>query len=196
MAEIKIEKKKPIWPWIILIGLIVIALIWYFFVREAHNRVTERSIIKEEVVTKEYVPLEMNSAFDIYSAYIADTSQMGIYHTYSKGALNRLIDAVEEKTDLLNVGLNVNLEEAREKASQITEEPNSLNHADLIKESGEIIARALTELQVANYPNFTADAANVNAAVNKIDASVNTLNQKDKLNNFFKSAETLLSKMQ
>lgn len=31
MAEIKIEKKSsPIWPWILLIILIVSGLIWYF----------------------------------------------------------------------------------------------------------------------------------------------------------------------
>ena len=31
MAEIKIEKKSsPIWPWILLIILIVAGLIWYF----------------------------------------------------------------------------------------------------------------------------------------------------------------------
>ena len=31
MAEIKIEKKSsPIWPWILLIVLIVAGLIWYF----------------------------------------------------------------------------------------------------------------------------------------------------------------------
>lgn len=31
MAEIKIEKKNPIWPWI-LVGVIILALILYFFV--------------------------------------------------------------------------------------------------------------------------------------------------------------------
>lgn len=38
MAEIKIEKKKPIWPWIVAL-LIIGALIYYIFVKdqEAHN---------------------------------------------------------------------------------------------------------------------------------------------------------------
>ena len=38
MAEIKIEKKKPIWPWII-VALIIGALIYYIFVQdhEVHN---------------------------------------------------------------------------------------------------------------------------------------------------------------
>ncbi|MEO7976850.1 hypothetical protein [Flavobacterium sp.] len=33
MAEIKIEKKKPIWPWIVAV-LIIGALIYYIFVND------------------------------------------------------------------------------------------------------------------------------------------------------------------
>ena len=41
MAEIKIEKKKPIWPWI-AVALIIGALIYYIFVQdhEAHSEST------------------------------------------------------------------------------------------------------------------------------------------------------------
>lgn len=41
MAEIKIEKKKPVWPWIVAI-LIIAALIYYVFVQdhEAHSEST------------------------------------------------------------------------------------------------------------------------------------------------------------
>ena len=43
MAEIKIEKKKPVWPWILL--LIVIALLlYYFFFRD---RETEQEVIQD-----------------------------------------------------------------------------------------------------------------------------------------------------
>ncbi|QOG04750.1 hypothetical protein [Flavobacterium sp. MDT1-60] len=42
MAEIKIEKKKPIWPWIAAV-LIIGALIYYIFVKdhEVHSESTE-----------------------------------------------------------------------------------------------------------------------------------------------------------
>jgi hypothetical protein len=33
MAEIKIEKKKPIWPWIIAVVLVV-ALVYFFFLND------------------------------------------------------------------------------------------------------------------------------------------------------------------
>jgi hypothetical protein len=42
MAEIKIEKKKPIWPWIAAV-LIIGALIYYIFVKD-HDAHSESSI--------------------------------------------------------------------------------------------------------------------------------------------------------
>ncbi|WP_165689738.1 hypothetical protein [[Flexibacter] sp. ATCC 35103] len=33
MAEIKIEKKKPVWPWIVAV-LLISALVYYIFLRD------------------------------------------------------------------------------------------------------------------------------------------------------------------
>ena len=191
MAEIKIEKKKPVWPWILL-ALIVLGLIWYIFMRDDDNRIEDEPVVTEQVA-EEY---DDYSAIALYSAYIADTDKMGVDHEYSNEALNYLIDAVEEKADVLDVDVKADINEARKNASEITEDPDKLNHANLIKSSGEIIVRALTTLQTAKFPTLTDDVAKVNTAVNEIDASDKTLDQKDKVNNFFKSAESLLLKMQ
>jgi len=43
MAEIKIEKKKPVWPWILLL-LGLIALVYFLFFRD---REAERDVIEE-----------------------------------------------------------------------------------------------------------------------------------------------------
>ena len=191
MAEIKIEKKKPVWPWILL-ALIVLGLIWYIFMRDDDNRIEDEPVVTEQVA-EEY---DDYSAIALYSDYIADTDKMGVDHEYSNEALNYLIDAVEEKADMLDVDVKADINEARKNASEITEDPDKLNHANLIKSSGEIIVRALTTLQTAKFPTLTDDVAKVNTAVNEIDASDKTLDQKDKVNNFFKSAESLLLKMQ
>jgi hypothetical protein len=42
MAEIKIEKKKPVWPWIVAL-LIIGALIYYIFVID-HEANSENSV--------------------------------------------------------------------------------------------------------------------------------------------------------
>ena len=195
MAEIKIEKKKSIWPWILLI-LLAIALIWYFFMRNPDNKVVDEDIVTEQVIIKDDLSTDMTSALAVYSAYIGDTDKMGIDHEYSYGALTHLIDAVQEKANMLNVDLKADLDEARKKASEVTVDPNNVNHADLIKSSGKIITRGLTTLQLAKFSNLAPDVAKVDASVSAIDTSVKTLDQKDVVNNFFKSAESLLLKMQ
>jgi ABC-type phosphate/phosphonate transport system permease subunit len=43
MAEIKIEKKKPVWPWILLL-IIIALLVYYFFFRD---RETEQEVIQD-----------------------------------------------------------------------------------------------------------------------------------------------------
>ena len=45
MAEIEIEKKKPIWPWIILV-LVILALL-YFLVFDEEEEVLEEDPIEE-----------------------------------------------------------------------------------------------------------------------------------------------------
>lgn len=162
--------------------------------RDNDTRIEDEPVVTEQVA-EEYNDVDDYSAIALYSAYIADTDKMGVDHEYSSEALDYLIDAVEEKADMLNVDVRADLDEARRNASEITKDPNKLNHADLIKKSGRIIVQALTTLQTEKFPTLKDDIAKVNTAVNKIDTSVKTLDQKNKVNDFFKSAESLLLKM-
>lgn len=50
MAEIKIEKKKPIWPWIVLL-LIIAALIYFVYFRD--NETTNENNVETENSTSE-----------------------------------------------------------------------------------------------------------------------------------------------
>jgi hypothetical protein len=199
MAEIKIEKKKTIWPWIIL-GILLLLAVFYFTSKETavieENEPVEEVYQEpiEEVENEEYVAAS-EAALIEYSDYIGNTGKMGIDHEYSNGALMYLINAVEAKANELNIDIEADLEEARKNAEIITDEPESLNHANLIKDSGMIISRALTTIQKSEYPNLTTEASDVEMAVSKIKKDEQTLNQKDDVNRFFKSAETLLEKM-
>lgn len=196
MAEIKIEKKTTVWPWILL-GLIVLALVWYFLLRDSNDNSAYQDDTTGQVITNDdETDMNYSDAIARYSAYIGDTDKMGIDHKYSHGALTYLIDAIEAKANMLGIELTADLEEARKEASKITEDPYEVNHADLIKSSGKIITRALTTLQEAKFPNLAQDLANVDAAVSEIDKAEHTLDQKGDVNKFFKSAESLLLKMQ
>jgi uncharacterized integral membrane protein len=49
MAEIKIEKKKSMWPWII--GIIILALLIYFLAFNKRNDTTTKSTTTEDVTS-------------------------------------------------------------------------------------------------------------------------------------------------
>ncbi|MGE5395497.1 MAG: hypothetical protein ACM3P1_12205 [Candidatus Saccharibacteria bacterium] len=49
MAEIKIEKKKSMWPWII--GIIILALLIYFLAFNKRNDTTTKSTTSEDVTS-------------------------------------------------------------------------------------------------------------------------------------------------
>lgn len=51
MAEIKIEKKKPVWPWIVAV-LLIGALVYYVFLRD------------DEVQNDNSVKIENNTSID------------------------------------------------------------------------------------------------------------------------------------
>ncbi|WP_299666495.1 hypothetical protein [uncultured Polaribacter sp.] len=204
MAEIKIEKKKAIWPWILLV-LLALAAIFYFMLADDDNDLDDDVMTTEQVLDNskndEDKVLDADdlaayrTAFAKYSDYIGDTSKMGIDHEYSNAALLYLINAVEAKSDVLDVDIKADLDQARENAEEITEEPYEVNHADLIKNSGKIITRALSTIQKSKYPNLKAELSKVENSVAAITKAEHTLDQKGDVNGFFKAAEMLLLKM-
>ena len=205
MAEIKIEKKSPIWPWILL-GLLVLAGILYLVLDENEDDDMDDDATTEQMVADDMeddrqddVDTKTMTSYDTalakYSDYIGNTAKMGIDHEYSNGALMLLIDAVAAKADVLDIDIDADLAQARENATAITTDPYEVNHADLIKNSGKIITRALTTLQTAKYPNLTSEVSKVEENVIAITKEEHTLDQKGDVNRFFKSAEDLLIKM-
>jgi len=200
MAEIKIEKKKPIWPWILL-AILILAAILYFVFADNYDDDIDDDVSTEQVMEDQSDDLDAvavaqyDTAVNKYTSYIGDETRMGIDHEYSKGALTLLIDAVQAKADVLDVDVTADLALARERANEVMEDPYEVDHANLIKKSGEIITRALGTLQKAKFPNLTNELSAVEQNLAAISKDEQTLNQKSDVNTFFKAAETLLIKM-
>ena len=221
MAEIKIEKKKPIWPWVIL--AILLALILYFIfaggtddddgydddatteqVSESDdydNRnenedgyANEDSNLANSDESEYGRNMSFAAAVSAYTDYI-DNDKMGIDHEYSHGALSYLINAVDAKANDLDVDISVDLEKARQQADNITTDPYEVNHADIIKESGLTIVNALETIQEGKFPNLKNSVSKVAEDVEAIDKDVHALDQKGSVNMFFKSAEKVLMEM-
>ncbi|GGF22282.1 hypothetical protein [Flavobacterium limi] len=50
MAEIKIEKKKPVWPWIVAI-LLIFGLVYYVFLRDDESQIDNSNNVEIENTT-------------------------------------------------------------------------------------------------------------------------------------------------
>ncbi len=203
MAEIKVEKKKPIWPWIIA-ALIILAILYFLFaggddeidVEETYDeQVMENDALEEEEVeTAQYA----NTAGDTtsqYLSYIGDQSKMGIDHEYTNNALIQLMNAVQSKANQFNVNIEADMQQVRQAAEMVTKDPMSLKHADKIKSAGTKIANALETIQKEKFPDMSSDVQEVKTAVEKIQPAVPTLDQKDAVNSFYKEAGDVLQKM-
>ena len=87
MAEIKIEKKPPIWPWILL-GLLVLGFLVYWFALRDHD--TDDRMGMEEVENTEMVTTNEtgNETGPVGSVAFVnnDPDAMGLDHEYTNEA--------------------------------------------------------------------------------------------------------------
>ena len=202
MAEIEIEKKKTVWPWVLL-AILIIAAILYFLVFANDDDDLEDV---EEVTTTEQVMDETDNDSDTYNDnesmtvvteytdYI-DDPRMGLDHEYANGALMKLLAATRTIAEQNGVNSEAELTEARTMAEKITEDPMKVTHANKIKNSGEIITRALGTVQEQQFPDLNDKHTAVEDAIAEVNPDEETLNQKEAVKTFFEKAEELLISM-
>ncbi len=212
MAEIKVEKKKPIWPWVLLV-LIILAAVYFFWDYNDKDYDTDEQTMERDTIEQMDESLmdnNMNDSTTLYSGsygtvkrekslsdylgYI-ENDKMGVDHDYTVDALSKLINAVEAEAEEQNVDIKADLDQARENAFKITEDPDSRKHADKIRKVATQIAASLKTIQQQKFPNLSTQAEDVTNAANKINATSATLEQKDNINGFFESAGKLLQNM-
>lgn len=207
MAEIEIEKKKPIWPWILLV-LIILAILYFVVFADDDNTADDMDDTNIEQMDETSMDDQDNtadwdendsltSAEDVsgYITYVNDKSKMGVDHVYTNNALMELVNAVEAKANELHVDVSDELEEVRNDAIEITQNPEAKDHAGTIKEAGTKIADVLENLKDQKFPELSEEVEQVKTAAQQIDPNVQTLKQKDKINSFFMEAADVLEKM-
>ncbi len=190
MTEIKIEKKKPIWPWILLV-LGLLAAVWFFFFRND----------KEEAVeTRDKTALidihENNSTVAAYVTFIdSDTNKMSLDHSFTSEALTKLTAAVDAMATEAAYDVKVDIAKAKQYAEEITKDPLVTTHADKIRSAADVLSTSLQNMQQAKFPELSTEAADVKTAAEAIKPEVLTLDQRDAVKSFFSKAANLLDKM-
>ncbi len=195
MAEIKIEKKTTIWPWVLL-GLIIAALAAYFlFFKDNKSNVVPLSNGDDTTAMHNHDEPAGNAVADYIIFIEKDTANMSLSHEYSHDALTKLANATGETAKNNDVDISENLTKVKALADKITQNEESTTHADDVKESARVISSALTSIQQAKFPDLSSDVNKVMTDANAIDVKDLTLDQKGTVKGFFKSAKDVIKKM-
>lgn len=189
MAEIKIEKKPPVWPWILLGLLLVGFLVYWFALREDG---TDDNMAMEEVEVE-------NTTTGPVAEYLTfvdnDTEPMGLDHEYAHDGLMKLTAATQAVADQADYDVKADLDQVKEYANKIEVDPTATTHANSIQKAAEILAGSLHKMQEAKYPQLGNEAQSVVSAAGEIDPDVLTLDQKPAVKGFFNEAASLLRRM-
>lgn len=201
MAEIKIEKKKPIWPWILLAAVIIAILIFIFaFNGDDDVDIDERQDYNQEQTYDESGDSTQyalnNTEVATYVTFIQeDPDAMGLNHDFTNEALLKLTNATIAMADEIDYDIQKDIAEVKTYADKITTDTFETTHANSIKKSAEILANIMQNIQQRAFSDLSSDAMEVQNAAKAIKADMLTLDQKTDVKNYFRESADLLEKM-
>jgi hypothetical protein len=199
MAEIKIEQKKHLWPWLLL-GLVIVALLLYFLLFRDNGKNTE-AVTEADYITNTNEPdllgvKDNNGTVAAYVSFVKnDTNKMSLDHAYTNEALLKLIEATSAKANEVGYEVQADIEKVKEYAKMISSDPFETTHADNIRKADDILTNVLQNIQKTKYPGLTNEVEELKSASESIKLGVLTLEQKDAVKNYFAKASDLLQKM-
>ncbi len=203
MTEIKIEKKKLIWPWILLGIAIIVALIYFLVFHNYNDEVNEvpKAPELENTInnTNETDFISINENNSTVAAYVTfvemERNSMSLDHEYTNEALLKLIQATEAMANEVEYDVQTDLEKVKKYAEMILKEPFETTHANKIRKADDILTNILQNIQDAKYPGLTNEVAELKEASEAIKPNILTLDQKNEVKTFFSKAAILLKKM-
>lgn len=206
------------WPWIVgLLVLLVVAWVVYeSYDSDEGEELLEAEIIddgftEDEWANDELVAEPYATADDFYVAtydqeldryegeYNRLTEQMGLDHDYSQQAMRSLASTMMALVDDWDLENNQEVQQAvetlRQKANAIDNDWRSVQHADMIRTAAMATVDAFDVIQRQAFPDMEQSVNDIRQAAQQIDPSVQTLNQKDAVRNFFQTSLQALRQM-
>ena len=201
MAEIKIEQKKQVWPWLLAV-LVIAALVIYFLMfrdNETENTtgvVTEESYISDTNDTNLLGVKENNSTVAAFVSFVKnDTSKISLNTAYTNEALSKLTSATNAMAGEIGYDAGEDLNKVKESTMLIANEPFETSSAKNIRMAADNSTTALQNMQLAKYPWLSEEVEELKSASNAINPDVNTLEQNVAVKNYFAKAADILDKM-
>lgn len=218
MAEIKIEKKKPIWPWILLV-IVILALIAFFAFRDQISDDMSDDY-GDDLNTERYndssttsVPVSNGTVykgsdrdtitsdeFMVYDRSIKDSARIASDSSYTKIAFVNLAKAVARKANAHSLPSS----KALERLKSYSEQTNEASVANTSAENGisknfksltDNVTEVLEAIQTKDYPALSNDISALKQDASKIDMNSAMAEQPKQLQAFLENARDLLKSM-
>lgn len=217
MAEIKIEKKKPIWPWILLIVILVIAAILFFMNRDDIQDDATDVDDMEEIddiddtdalddtetsdafvdTTSTYSRQEAERAMMDYRSSFTDSTKLGSDLTYTQNTMLQLVKAVEIKANQFNVDASQTINELKMNLDPTTTPANGTQQmsSDMMTTKAGKVVDVIEKVQQKQFPGLADDVTQLRMKVNEMTSNTNIDQQRSNLQAFFNDAADLLNNM-
>lgn len=214
MAEIRIEKKKPVWPWILLILLILAAIFFFWYYNDqAHmndrdemendtiTEIDETSIYTESSIDSTplyygtYGTVKKEKALADYFTYLDNNRNIAGTREYNNTAFEKLIAATQVEAQEQNVDISANLNKARENVLLFRNDSIQVKDANIEKIAASEISDGLKIIQQQKFPSLISEAEELRMDALMVEDKMLKDKKNEKLSAFFNQAALLLQKM-
>lgn len=123
--------------------------------------------------------------------------KQGMEHEYTSTGIRRLADALGSvaSRDAGDSDIERKLDALRGRAEQLQKDARSTEHADITRQALLAAADVMTTLQNKRFPNLGGQVAQVRQAAEDIKPDQNLLDQKTRVQTFFRRASGVLQEM-
>ena len=215
MAEIRIEKKKPIWPWILLV-LIILAAIYFFWYYNDKKMNADDDLIDNDTISQvdenyryeerkvedttylysgNYGKIQKEQSFSDYFGFVDNMDNKTSDRNYYRTAFFKLITATKREAEIKNVDVSSNISAAMESAEKMTNDPTISKNSNDVKKAAEEVAKALRTIQEKSFNNLSDGVKELDTAISGIDGSKTLDTQATNIDAFFDKTARLLQRM-
>jgi hypothetical protein len=211
MAEIKIEKKKPVWPWILVLLIVIAAIAYYLWRSQGHDLEddfgSDDTEVRQDETGSNYQTSEddtthilsgINSDVEMveFLSSISDSTRIGTDSDYTKNALLRLVERTRTTVARFGAGMDEPLENLKKARDRIEQDAGTAGFSKEIKSVGREITAALGTLQQKEFPGLSGEIEEAKSALADIASDVEASEQTKRIAQFFEEFGEALNKMQ
>uniref|UniRef100_UPI004047C90C hypothetical protein n=1 Tax=Mariniflexile sp. TaxID=1979402 RepID=UPI004047C90C len=166
MAEIKIEKKSPVWPWVLLVLAIAVVIAYVVYKTSEDNTYEENVNIEnidgtntlDENGTANYDDTNLDSNYNSsmmeFDEAVKDSARIGKDSAYTKSAMHKLIHTVVLKADQNNLESSNALTNLKSYADNGMSVTKDLNISKNLKSVSDDVTSVIQAIQTKNFPGL------------------------------------------